>query len=811
MPFLWVANNEYDAIGKEIEKIHESGSHCFCVESRVHPDFCRENWWRVMDFIVKKASELDMRVWLLDDKHYPTGYANGAVEKRPELRQRHVFSENADVCGPKKNAKLLVNTKADDGKNTRSICAVLLKKTARGYILYADISAGLCGDFLRLDIPAGAYRVCVIKTGTGYDERGMFIDMLNPQSVQLLIDEVYETHYARYKNTCFAGFFSDEPRFSNGISDGQKLHMSYYGANIGHLGMAYPWKDSLVKELQHAVSDFSLTKLSCLWNDVRGLADVRVAYMDCITKAYAANFSQKLSDWCHVRGLQYASHIIEDMGAHTHTYCSAGHYFRSQKGADFAGIDVVLHQIKPYFTRQTHLAPIAGGYADPKFFDNTLAKLASSCARLYSEKKGALCEIFGAYGWAESSTEMLWLVNHMIVRGINRFIPHAFSSVFPNEDCPPYFYADGQNPMYEAYCEIVRYIHSVCTLFEGGKTQIDTAVLYHAEAEWSGQKFLPCDDMAEILLSHQTDFDIVPEDLLTDGKDVLEINGHRYTTLYVPYRAYLPDDLAERLQAIRKNTHVIFVGGKAEEFDSISVKELRALCVACLREIETHGNRDIRVRKICKNERTYFFIHNEGYRKAKVDIATPPHCHTVIERDLLNDIERFYAAENGKASVTVAGGQALVFEFSTERIAVQRENFTKCDIRYEKIVLQDVDGMVREIVPAHTDNITDNGFAGNIQITATIDLRGTDVLQIAFGGESLKAEIDGTTYMRISSPAVIVLPKRYSSVRITLTLATTLAERMRDELSKYSVLSAVGIQSIKKGYKDTATTCLEEE
>ena len=72
MPFLWVANNEYDAIGKEIEKIHESGSHCFCVESRVHPDFCRENWWRVMDFIVKKASELDMRVWLLDDKHYPT-------------------------------------------------------------------------------------------------------------------------------------------------------------------------------------------------------------------------------------------------------------------------------------------------------------------------------------------------------------------------------------------------------------------------------------------------------------------------------------------------------------------------------------------------------------------------------------------------------------------------------------------------------------------------------------------------------------------------------------------------------------------
>lgn len=361
--------------------------------------------------------------------------------------------------------------------------------------------------------------------------------------------------------------------------------------------------------------------------------------------------------------------------------------------------------------------------------------------------------------------------------------------------------------MYEAYCEIVRYIHSVCALFDGGETQIDTAVLYHAETEWSGRKFLPCDGIAEILLSNQTDFDIVPEDLLPDGKDVLEINGHRYTTLYVPYRAYLPDGLAERLQSIRKNTRVVFVGGKAAGFDGISVNELRALCVESRREIETHGNRDIRVRKICKNGHTYFFIHNEGRRKATVDIAVPSHCRAVKERDMLNDIERFYAVENGKASVTVAGGQALVFELSAEGVAAQRERFTKCDIRYEKIVLQDVEGTVREIAPAHTDDITDNGFAGYVQITATVDLRGADILQIAFGGESLKAEIDGTTFMRISSPAVIVLPERYSSVRITLTLATTLAERMRDELSKYSVLSAVGIQSIEKGYKDTATAC----
>ena len=114
MPFLWIANNDYEAIGREIEKIHESGSETFCVESRTHSDFCRPQWWEVMDFIVKKADSLSMRVWLLDDKHYPTGFANGAVERFPELRQRHIFSENRDLCGPA-SGRLIIRSVAGQG------------------------------------------------------------------------------------------------------------------------------------------------------------------------------------------------------------------------------------------------------------------------------------------------------------------------------------------------------------------------------------------------------------------------------------------------------------------------------------------------------------------------------------------------------------------------------------------------------------------------------------------------------------------------------------------------------------------------
>lgn len=50
-----------------------------------------------------------------------------------------------------------------------------------------------------------------------------------------------------------------------------------------------------------------------------------------------------------------------------------------------------------------------------------------------------MCEIFGAYGWGEGVSLMKWLTDHMLVRGINEFVPHAFSPAFPDEDCPPHF------------------------------------------------------------------------------------------------------------------------------------------------------------------------------------------------------------------------------------------------------------------------------------------------------------------------------------------------------------------------------------
>lgn len=84
-----------------------AGIYEFCVESRPFEDFCGEGWWRNMDAVIDECRRRNMRVWIFDDKHFPTGYANGALEERyPRLRKWHLIERNMDVYGLKRRRRL---------------------------------------------------------------------------------------------------------------------------------------------------------------------------------------------------------------------------------------------------------------------------------------------------------------------------------------------------------------------------------------------------------------------------------------------------------------------------------------------------------------------------------------------------------------------------------------------------------------------------------------------------------------------------------------------------------------------------------
>lgn len=555
LPFLWMKGEDNRTILEEIEKIEECGIREICLESRPHPDFIGDGWWENLDFIIEEAKKRGMRLWILDDRKFPTGYANGAFEEKySELSKIYLAQRHVDIMGPcREGASLVENFIPSDGR----LLGILACPKPDGETLEIcgegtlDLTGNYRDGFVYYDLPEGPYRLFVIFTTRTGGGREHYMNLLDSRSVRVLLDEVYEKHYERYKEEfgkTIAGFFSDEPEIGN--APGYP-----FDCLPGQADIRLPWSGELEQRLREKWGEAFLRNLPALWYE-RGekTSSIRVSYMDVVSTLVRDCFSLQVGTWCRDHSVEYIGHVIEDDNAHARLGCSVGHYFREMEGQHMSGIDVVHHQIVPGFTERIH--QWIAGDADGEFFHFGLAKLGASAAHLDPEKKNrALCEIFGNYGWAEGVSLMKWLANHMLVRGINHFTPHAFSMTYPDGDCPPHFYARGHNPQFEAFKALCLYMNRACHLLTGGKPVREAAVLYHGEAEWSGGSYMLFQKPLRSLMEHQMDADVIPADAFRRAETdsgCLKIGTETYQVLILPACERIPEAVARWIEERRE-------------------------------------------------------------------------------------------------------------------------------------------------------------------------------------------------------------------------------------------------------------------
>ncbi len=573
LPFLWLKGEGNELIEEELERIADCGIREVCLESRPHPDFCGPLWWENLDFILPRARSRGMRVWLLDDKKFPTGYANGGYERQPDRSKVYLAERHMDICGPCREGAVLV--KNFIGREGR-LLGILAAPKPDGETL--AVSAGGILDltdryhengFVYFDLPEGAYRLFVLFTTRKGGGRENYMNLIEESSVRVLIDEVYEKHYERYREyfgNTIAGFFSDEPELGN-------VKGYPFDNTLGKKDVRLPWSRALEEELREAWGGEFLVNLPALWYD-RGqeTTAIRWTYMDKMTNLVGRCFSGQVGRWCREHGVEYIGHIIEDDNAHTRMGCSVGHYFREMAGQHMAGIDVVHHQIVPGFTEKIH--QWIAGDSDGEFFHFGLAKLAVSAAHIQENKKGrSLCEIFGNYGWAEGNSLMKWLTNHMLVRGINHFTPHAFSMSYPDPDCPPHFYARGNHPGFACFRKLMGYMERGAEFISRGERVVDAAVLYHAEAEWCAGEAGLFQKPGRVLMECQMDYDVIPCDVLcrekaSVEKGLLKIGSAVYPCVVLPRSVYLERKAAEFLAWGAKQGLKVFVLGEKPGLDT---------------------------------------------------------------------------------------------------------------------------------------------------------------------------------------------------------------------------------------------------
>lgn len=683
LPFYWQHGDHTHLIPEQIQLIYDSGCRAFCVESRPHPDFVGENWWRDMDIILAEAEKREMKVWLLDDDKFPTGHAAGMIAKKhPELRQWELIERHLDVVGPASDVSLI-----HTGENEDNIFlgAYAYKRNADFYetcnFEAIDLTDKIKGNYLNWDIPEGVYRVFFYyKSRTG--GRPEYIDMINPDSVRVLIDAVYESHYAHYSKyfgNTFVGFFSDEPEFGNQVFGKERFNFGFYEARVGKHSLALPWNETVLERMRKKLGYDPLPHLNLLWyeddNNGDDQSDIRHAYMDIITELYSECFNKQIADWCHEHGVQYIGHIIEDMNCHLRS--GVGHYFRALRWQDMSGIDIVLHQVMPGMADYIHTTTCATGVGAGSFYEYVLAKLGASLAHLNPDMQGkAMCEVFGAYGWGEDSSMMKFLMDHLLVRGINHFVPHAFTTKFPDRDCPPHFGIEGRDPSFEAFTALMNYTNKVSHILYGADHIANAAVLYHVDGEWAS-RFGNASNMEGIvtrLYDGHIDYDIVCADMLYEWASVegnkLLINKEKFDCLIVPYADHMPKKLLDILGNMQKNELAVwFVREKPENasFEAITVSEeeivpkMRALGMTDVAVPD--GYPKLRIYHCVRDGSHIFMFANEDYSK-KVDTSVILPCTGDYARlDILNGQYASGSTNDGSLSLLLEPNQSQIVIF----------------------------------------------------------------------------------------------------------------------------------------------------
>ena len=703
LPFFWQHGEDEATLREYMRVIHNSNIGEVCVESRPHPDFCGPKWWQDMDAILDEAKKLGMKVWILDDSHFPTGFCNGALVNGPdELRRQSVTGK---VLAQVKAGESVTLDRAEYEKPTAfqpSIVEQYLKCTDKTFdddVLLGVIAVKDGGSrpedlllleeqnkncleketgskcqknsreefagkesckltesnekniasenaekqpeeeakekrCIRFTAEDGGYTLYACHLTRNRGPHRDYMNMCDAESCHKLIEAVYEPHYAHYKEEfgkTIAGFFSDEPEIGNG-------HLYEMGKTLPEVE-DQPWSREVQAELIGKWGENWVSYLPLLWNESFSgnlTAKVRYDFMDTITRKVEKDFSWQIGDWCRAHGVEYIGHLIEDDHQHSRCGSSLGHFFRGLSGEDMAGIDDIGEQVLPQ-GEDIQLKKRFGGMRDGVFYHYALGKLGASAAAIEPQKKGrAMCEIFGNYGWQEGTYLEKYLADHFMVRGINHFVPHAFSAkAFPDPDCPPHFYAHGHNPQYRHFGRLMEYMNRVCELISDGHAEVPVAILYHGEADWAGGKCMYSQEPARRLADHQIDYHFIPSDVFSEavrasveeaktGKNTdksietescegrvdgqkenvhytygtvlgktLKVNKQEYRALIVPECSYVTADFAKAAAALLdQGFPVIFINSlpegicsQGEKADRELLQGLQKAAVVSLEEI----------------------------------------------------------------------------------------------------------------------------------------------------------------------------------------------------------------------------------
>ncbi|NMA46724.1 MAG: hypothetical protein GX945_09195 [Lentisphaerae bacterium] len=596
-------------------------------------------------------------------------------------------------------------------------------------------------------------------------------DVLNPAVTReflRLTHEQYAKHLGEFFGREITFVFTDEPG----------THYCPPGA----LGTTSDFIAQFRKLKGYDVTPF-LPALLCVEKDdePNEVTTARIDYHDVLATLFVRRFLAPIRRWCRRHGLLSGGHFSGEDKPEYNRFGSYGSIMRSLRMLDVPGVDAIWRQLFP--DERVHSFP----------------KYASSAAH-QNGNRFALAEIFAVYGNALSPSEMRWLVDYMLVRGINLIVPSKISTCHREHfmsGIRPHF--GRVNPLWPYMKEYHQYIERSCHLLSLGKPQCPNAVYFDIRSIWAGGKAMTeavrlHEEVAQTMSEKQCDFDYVDDDALAKARVKncsLLVGKMRYRCLVIPSATHMSD--------AAKNTLRTFTaaGGRVLNADEAGAAE-RSVIIS-------PDNPAIRVCKRAVGSNAIYFVVNESAETQSFTITLPEKkavSHYSPEENRVTAL----ISEQGRFSWQLPAYSATFF--ITGAIAgIGKPRQTKPTAQ---TVLQRLDGAwtlqpKRRIYPGHDDFVREelhesarpcalgdwrpilgDDFSGEATYRCSFTLakrqRQSIILDLGKVGYACKVSVNGKALApkflppyRFDISAVVQVGKNYLEITVANTLANALS------------------------------------
>jgi alpha-L-rhamnosidase len=484
---------------------------------------------------VEQAKMRNMRVWIVDDAGYPSGFAGGLFTTKARALRMQALEVTQEI--PVRGGATLHRVLPAD---TVSAAAVGVEGSA--------IPLPLHDGVLDWKAPPGIWTVLIVdhefrtsptRSDTNprrvKDTEQSLEDYLNPAATEQFLNFTHR-QYKKYVGDEFGktimGFRGDEPDYS-----------------IAGL----PWTPAFFARFR-AMKGYDVQPYTALFAQSPSRTDPGVAihlsdeqlrikgdYYDVFSRLFEDGFFKPQGMWCAANGLEYQVHLNHEERQMELTH-SEGSFFRDMRYVQVPGIDAIWHQI----------------------WMDTISdypRLAGSAAHLYGKPR-AFTESFAAYFPRPDAAQARYILNEQFVRGVNLVEMMYFPATSAGPRPPSSLMGEPGFP------ELVTYVRRMSYLMSMGRPDATVGLYLPSSSMWLGdeaanRQFLSAERM---LSDHQIDFDIVSEDAL--ARDLIAsrgyfqtLSGNRFRAILLPDVEIISDAALERLRAFAAGGgKVIFLG-----------------------------------------------------------------------------------------------------------------------------------------------------------------------------------------------------------------------------------------------------------